>query len=219
MRGCTKISQGCKNCYAEMFAKRFEGIVGPWEQGFEPRFVQSALDLPKRWTEPRLVFVNSVSDIFHEAFTDEQIRSVFRVMAECPQHRFQVLTKRPERLASLGLGMVPQNALLGVSCENQVAYEDRCRVMKAAGVARWFVSFEPLLERIEFHSFRSNVAWAIVGAESGRGARPFHLDWARAIRDVCRAFRIPFFFKQILDDRGRKVSLPLLDGMRWNQQP
>jgi protein gp37 len=247
-RGCTKISPGCKHCYAETFAERFRGVAGhPYERGFDPRFVPEALETPIRWRKPRRIFVNSMSDLFHESFTVEQIDSVFAVMQACPQHEFQILTKRPESLARWFVGAELRvydagraladklgwchahegdswlaNVRFGVSCETQEIFEERCLVMWAMhGLygPRWFISFEPLLGPIDFHSYRGRTSWVIVGAESGRGARPFDLDWARSIRDVCQAYSIPFFFKQVLDERGRKVSLPLLDGVRWTQFP
>ncbi len=247
VRGCTKVSPGCANCYAETFAERFRGVKGhPYERGFDPRFAAEALEKPLHWRKRRRVFVNSMSDLFHPMITDEQIADVLAVVQACPQHEFQVLTKRParmrawfenadervyaagERLASRhgwchaneGEFWPPPNALFGVSCEDQRTFEQRCtEIWQISILRRFFISFEPLLGPVDFNAYRGRCVWCIVGAESGPRARYFDLDWARAIRDVCQSFRIPFFFKQRLNEHGHKVSIPLLDGLRWCQFP
>ena len=146
VRGCTKISPGCKHCYAETFAERFRGVPGhPFEQGFDLRLVPDALDLPLRWKTGRLVFVNSMSDLFHEQIPDAYVHQVFDVMRQATQHRFQVLTKRPERLAQLAPSLAPpSNVWLGVSVENQ-DYVERARILRRVKASVRFLSVEPLL--------------------------------------------------------------------------
>lgn len=241
VRGCTKVSPGCKHCYAETFAERFRGVSGhPYEQGFDPRFVPDQLDAPLRWRKPRRVFVNSMSDLFHEAFADEQIAAVFDRIECCPQHTFQILTKRaarlPEWFAWLArtrpkAQLVLPNAWLGVSAEDQRRADERITHLLATPAAVRFVSVEPLLGPVdlgwalEAHSpettgVRTQPAldWVIAGAESGNGARPMHEDWVRSLRDQCAAAGVKFFYKQKLDGR-KKVSLPMLDGVQHAEWP
>jgi protein gp37 len=296
--GCTKISAGCKHCYAETmharltrmgqkkYAEPFR-VVKPW---------QDDLAMPLRWRKPARIFVNSMSDLFHEDVPDEYIDKVFGVMAACryigrdamPGHTFQVLTKRAERMERYlttdrrqawaraavyyGGGIDPDgihdqivfgsqalpNVWLGVSVENQEQADARIPHLLRTPAAVRFLSCEPLLERVELGGFlapaaiahaidhhhrtghdcggggdgaycdvcgaewtdgKGGIDWVVVGAESGYGARPMNEDWIRSLRDQCSAAGVPFFYKQRLDERGRKVSLPMLDGRQWAEFP
>ena len=218
VRGCTKLSPGCKHCYAETFAERFRGVPGhPFEQGFDLRLVPTALDLPKRWRRGRLIFVNSMSDLFHEEVPFEYIRKVFAVMAESPRHRFQVLTKRAERLEELAarLPFAP-NIWMGVSIEND-DYTWRIDHLRRVPAAVRFLSIEPLLGPVRKLEL-DGIHWVIVGGESGHGARPMDPAWARDVRDACRQARVPFFFKQwggVMKGRAGRT----LDGRSWDEMP
>ena len=218
VRGCTKISPGCKHCYAEVFSERFRGVPGhPFEQGFDLRLVPDALELPKKWRAGRRVFVNSMSDLFHEDVPTTYIRRVFRVMAETPQHQFQVLTKRSERLAALGVTLnLSSNVWIGVSVENN-DYVSRIQDLRQVKAAVRFLSVEPLLGPIEKLPLRG-IHWVIVGGESGHRARPMDPAWVRSIRDQCKKANVPFFFKQwggVQKSRTGRV----LDGRTWDEMP
>ena len=218
VRGCTKISPGCKHCYAEVFAERFRGVPGhPFEQGFDLRLVPDALALPARWRTGRLVFVNSMSDLFHDDVPPEFIRRVFRVMRENPQHQFQVLTKRSERLATISSSLdIPPNAWMGVSVENS-EYVWRIADLRAVKARIRFISVEPLLGQIDRLPL-SGIHWVIVGGESGHGARAMAPKWVRSIRDQCRRAHVPFFFKQwggVQKSRNGRE----LDGRTWDEMP
>jgi len=198
--GCTKISPGCKHCYAETFAERFRGVPGhPYEQGFDLRLWPSRLEAPLRWRAPRMIFVNSMSDLFHERVPDEYIARVFEVMKTASQHTFQVLTKRAERLPEWyarhpRFEMLP-NVWIGVSVEDRRYGLPRIPLLRR--VTSWvrFLSVEPLLEDLGRIPLEG-IDWVIVGGESGRGARPMNPEWAISVRDQCRAAGVPFFFKQ-----------------------
>ena len=171
VRGCQKVSPGCKHCYAETFSERFRGVPGhPFEQGFDLRLVPGALDLPRRWRSGRLVFVNSMSDLFQDGVPIEFIRRAFAVMRECPQHQFQVLTKRAERLLALApeLDWAP-NVWMGVSAEND-DYKWRIDLLRRVPAAIRFISVEPLLGPIEKLPLKG-IHWVIAGGESGPRAR------------------------------------------------
>jgi protein gp37 len=218
VRGCTKISPGCKHCYAETFAERFRGVPGhPFEQGFDLRLVPTALDLPLRWKRSRLVFVNSMSDLFHEGVPADYIRRVFSVMREAKQHQFQVLTKRAERLEQLARSLdVPPNVWLGVSVESD-AYTWRIEHLRRVGAGTRFLSIEPLLGAIDELPL-AGIHWVIVGGESGGRARPMSAAWVRSIRDQCQRAGVPFFFKQwggFIKSRAGRV----LDGRTWDELP
>ncbi|HKQ69156.1 MAG TPA: phage Gp37/Gp68 family protein [Polyangiaceae bacterium] len=218
VRGCTKISPGCKHCYAETFAERFRGVPGhPFEQGFDLRLVPTALDLPRRWRRGRLVFVNSMSDLFHEDVPDEYVARVFDVMRECAQHQFQVLTKRAERLEALAPVLRPSpNVWLGVSIEN-AQHAWRIEHLRRAPARVRFLSIEPLLGPMG--RLRLNdIHWVIVGGESGHGARPMNAEWVRDVRDQCRHARVPFFFKQWGGVQKSKNGR-LLDDRTWDEMP
>jgi protein gp37 len=218
VRGCTKVSAGCKHCYAETFAERFRGVPGhPFEQGFDLKLVPAALDLPKRWRRGRLVFVNSMSDLFHEDVPSEYIARVFDVMRECPQHQFQVLTKRAERLEALAPALrPPRNVWLGVSVENADTTWRIDHLRRAPACVR-FLSVEPLLGPIAKLRL-GDIHWVIVGGESGPRARAVNGDWVREIRDQCRRARVPFFFKQWGGVQKSKNGRTL-DDRTWDEMP
>jgi protein gp37 len=218
VRGCTKVSPGCKHCYAETLAERFRGVPDhPFERGFDLRLVPSALDLPRRWRRGRLVFVNSMSDLFHEDVPLEYIQRVFAVMRECPQHQFQVLTKRAKRLVELApqLDWAP-NIWMGVSVES-ADYAWRAEMLQEVGAAIRFLSVEPLLGPVEHLPLRG-IHWVIVGGESGHRAREMKPEWVRAIRDQCRDEGVPFFFKQWGGVRKNETGRTL-DRREWNEMP
>jgi len=203
--GCTKVSQGCKNCYAERIAERFWG-----ERAFtDVQCHPERLDQPLRWRKPCRVFVNSMSDLFHEAVPDEFIAQVLALAGDAPQHVYQVLTKRPERMRKIlseicafGNCRPPANLWLGVSIENQKTADDRIAVLLETPAAVRWVSAEPLLGAVDLNNIRighvclPGIDWVVCGGESGPGARPMHPDWARALRDQCLSAGVPFFFKQ-----------------------
>jgi protein gp37 len=218
VRGCQKVSPGCKHCYAETFSERFRGVPGhPFEQGFDLRLVPDALDLPRRWRSGRLVFVNSMSDLFQDEVPTEFIQRAFAVMRECPQHQFQVLTKRAERLFALApnLDWAP-NVWMGVSVEND-DYKWRIDLLRRVPAAIRFVSVEPLLGPIEKLPLKG-IHWVIAGGESGPRAREMKPEWARSIRDQCVDSGVPFFFKQ-WGGVQRKLAGRRLDRREWNEMP
>lgn len=201
LRGCSKISPGCKHCYAETFAERFRGVVGhPYSQGFDLRLVPEKLAEPFRWPSSRKVFVNSMSDLFQPGVPDEYIEDVVSVMVEANWHTYQVLTKRSERLGNLletKLQFASQHRHIwwGVSVEDRRYGLPRVKDLQAAPAAMRFLSIEPLLEDLgEFDI--SGIDWAIVGGESGNGARPIDREWVERILELCQKKHVNFFFKQ-----------------------
>ena len=223
MRGCTKISPGCKLCYAETFAERFRGVKGhPYEQGFDLRLVPEKLTEPLLWRSPKLVFVNSMSDLFHEGVPDEYIAMVCRVMATANWHTFQVLTKRSERLRDLLRGRLrfaaeQEHIWWGVSVEARKYGLPRITHLPAAPARVRFLSIEPLLEKLGRFDL-SGISWTIVGGESGRGARPMNEEWVISLRDQCAASRVPFFFKQWGGVRKARNGR-LLQGRTYDEYP
>lgn len=194
--GCVKVSQGCKHCYAERMAIRLHAMGAVrYADVFKPTLHEDLIDLPRRWKKPRLIFVNSMSDLFQEAVPDSFIHRVFATMKDCPQHTFQILTKRSDRLRQLGTSLSwPSNVWMGVSVENQQVV-DRVNDLLAVPAKVRFLSCEPLigsLENLPLHG----IHWVIVGGESGAGARPMKPEWVESIQRQCRARRVPFFFKQ-----------------------
>jgi protein gp37 len=218
VRGCTKVSPGCKHCYALTFAERWRGIPGhPYEQGFDLRLVPEKLEEPLRWKSPRLVFVNSMSDLFHEEVPEDYIRRVFEIMGEAHWHTFQVLTKRAERLAALAPRLPwPENVWQGVSVESE-RYLPRITHLKRVDAAVRFLSLEPLLEPLPRLQLEG-ISWVIVGGESGLQHRLIEAEWVRAIRDQCVRKGVAFFFKQ-WGGRTAKAGGRRLDGREWNQMP
>jgi protein gp37 len=218
VRGCTKISPGCKHCYAETFSERFRGVPGhPFEQGFDLRLVPTALELPLKWKSGRLIFVNSMSDLFHEDVPDAYIEKVFDVMRRATQHQFQVLTKRGDRMAAFTkTRAVPPNAWMGVSVES-AKYVGRIRHLARVPSSVRFLSVEPLLGPIPNLPL-NGISWVIVGGESGPRSRPMKPEWVREIRDQCVEAGVPFFFKQWGTPRKAAAGRDL-DGATWNEMP
>ena len=222
--GCTKVSPGCAHCYAETFAERFRGVPGhPYEQGFDLKLWPERLDLPLRWRRPRLIFVNSMSDLFHPDVPDDFISAVFETMLLGSHHIYQVLTKRPERVAALSSRLPwPKNVWLGTSVENQ-RFSSRIDHIARTSAAVKFISCEPLLGPLNLKM--EGLDWIIVGGESGPRARRMEPAWARSIRDQCQSAGVPFFFKQwgAYDDagvrRGKKACGRVLDGRIWDEFP
>jgi protein gp37 len=201
VRGCTKISPGCKNCYAERFAERFRGVPGhPFEQGFDVRLVPHKLNEPLAWHRPRRIFVNSMSDLFHEQVPDEYIVRVTDVMLRADQHTYQVLTKRAGRLRSL-LGTSLRTAAArrhiwwGVSVEDRKHGLPRIDQLRASPAQVRFLSVEPLLEDLGTVDLLG-ISWVIVGGESGPRARSMQHEWVTSLLVQCEAADVPFFFKQ-----------------------
>jgi len=201
VRGCTKISPGCAHCYAEVFAERFRGVPGhPYEQGFDLRLVPDKLLEPLRWQQSRMIFVNSMSDLFHEDVPDEYIELVALVMETADWHTYQVLTKRASRLSELLRTKLKSAAdaphiWWGVSVENRRVGLPRISELAKSGARTTFLSIEPLLEDLGTIDL-SAVSWVIVGGESGAGARPIDRKWVTSLRRQCRDAAVPFFFKQ-----------------------
>jgi protein gp37 len=227
VRGCTKISPGCKHCYAEAFAERFRGVKGhPYEQGFDLRLIPEKLHEPLQWRKPKMVFVNSMSDLFQEGVPDDYIVEVARVMKTATQHIFQVLTKRPERMGELLCGPLKfvsnyWHIWWGVSVEDRAYGRPRIRCLQSAPAAVRFLSIEPLLEDLGILDL-SGIHWVIVGGESGPRARPIKKEWVEAILQQCASANIPFFFKQWggvnKSKTGRVLNGRIFDGMPDRQQ-
>jgi protein gp37 len=216
--GCTKVSPGCKNCYAERLALRLRAMGNPrYRNGFSLTLHPDQLPLPLRWRQPKRVFVNSMSDLFHEAVPEAYIRRVFDVMAEAHWHTFQILTKRSRRLASLAPRLAwPANVWQGVSVESQ-RYTSRVGDLQGVPAAVRFLSVEPLLGSISRLPL-DGIHWVIVGGESGSGRRPIEAAWAREIRDQCVSAGVAFFFKQ-WGGRTPKSGGRRLDGRIWDETP
>ena len=222
--GCTKVSPGCAHCYAETFAERFRGVRGhPYERGFDLQLRPERLNQPLEWKRPRLIFVNSMSDLFHPDLPFGFIRRVFDTMVRADWHTFQVLTKRSERLGELASQLPwPKNVWVGGSVENQ-RWTSRIDDLRRVPAAVRFLSCEPLLGSLNLDL--TGIHWVIAGGESGRRARPMRRVWARSIRDQCEVAGVPFFFKQwgAHDVSGRRLgknrSGRLLDGRIWSQFP
>jgi protein gp37 len=223
VRGCTKISPGCAHCYAETFAERFRGVPGhAYERGFDLRLVPDKLNEPLRWRRSRMIFVNSMSDLFHEDVPDDYILQVARVMMAAPWHTFQVLTKRAARLrgllsTTLAFAAAARHVWWGVSVENRKYGLPRVDQLRAAPAAVRFLSIEPLLESLGSINL-DGIAWVIVGGESGPGHRPIRPEWVRSIRDQCAHAGVAFFFKQ-WGGTTPKTGGRTLDGRTWDQLP
>ena len=223
VRGCTKVSPGCKFCYAETFAERFRGVPGhPFEQGFDLRVVPEKLEQPLRWRRPRKIFVNSMSDLFHEDVPIAYIQQVGDVMRRAHWHVFQVLTKRHTRMRDLlsgelsSMGSLP-NVAYGVSVENKAYGIPRIAALRETPARIRFLSVEPLLEQLGPLDLRA-IDWVIVGGESGPRARPMQRDWVVQIRRECRAQRVAFFFKQ-WGGVHKKETGRILDGRTYDEFP
>jgi protein gp37 len=223
VRGCTKISPGCQHCYAETFAERFRGVAGhPYEQGFDLRLVPEKLAEPLRWSQSRMVFVNSMSDLFHCSIPDDYIHAVATVMAKADWHIYQVLSKRSERLSDLLQSKLRFAANLrhiwwGVSVENRKHGIPRIQHLREAGCQVAFLSIEPLLEDLGRLDL-DGIGWVIVGGESGPGARPMQRQWVVNIRQQCADAGVPFFFKQWGGVRKSHTGRTL-DGATYDEFP
>ena len=218
MTGCTKVSPGCKHCYAERMAGRLHAMgAAAYRNGFELTLQPQKLDLPLRWRRPQTIFVNSMSDLFHEDVPTDYVRRVFDVMRRASWHRFQVLTKRAERLAELDAELVwAPNIWMGVSVES-AAYAWRIDCLRRTRARVRFLSLEPLLGPLEGLHL-SGIHWVIVGGESGPGARPMEAPWVRSVRDQCLRAGVPFFFKQ-WGGVNKKRAGRVLDGRTWDEMP
>jgi protein gp37 len=216
--GCTKISPGCKNCYAERMARRLKAAASPnYANGFTLTLHPHVLETPLHWRAPRTIFVNSMSDLFHKDVPLDFIRRIFDVMTAASHHRFQILTKRSGRLARLADSLTwPPNVWMGVTVEN-ADYLPRIDDLRQTPAAVKFISFEPLLGPIDNIDL-DRIDWVIVGGESGPRSRPMKPEWARAIRDQCLAEKVPFFFKQ-WGGPNKKQSGRSLDGKTYSQLP
>lgn len=236
LRGCTKISPGCKFCYAETFAERWRGIKDhPFEHGFDLRLVPEKLNLPTTWKKPKKIFVNSMSDLFHEGVPTDYIQRVFDVMVSTPRHTYQVLTKRSARLRELAPQLPwPENIHIGVSVENQKCGTERildlCAV-ECAGVR--FLSMEPMLEEVQiglagvlpadmglgYAPTYTRIGWVIVGGESGRRPRPCEPAWIRAVVRECQKWDTPVFVKQLGGVAAKRHGLRSAKGGKLEEWP
>jgi protein gp37 len=223
IRGCTKISPGCAHCYAETFAERFRGVPGhPYEQGFDLRLVPEKLADPLKWPRPRMVFVNSMSDLFHDDVPEDYIQEVIRIMLLADWHTYQVLTKRSERMRSLLQTSLRHAAAApqiwwGVSVENRRDGLPRVEDLRASPAVTRFLSVEPLLEDLGPLDL-TGIHWVIAGGESGPGFRPMDSTWVTAIRDQCQNAGVPFFFKQWGGVHKAKAGRSL-DGKTYDEVP
>jgi protein gp37 len=216
--GCTKISIGCKNCYAERMAHRLQAMGQPnYVLGFKVKIHKKVLLLPFRWKKSRRIFVNSMSDLFHEEVPESFIAEVFRTMSLTPHHTFQVLTKRSDNLRRLSQSLTwPTNVWMGVTVENS-DYLYRIKDLRSTPAKIKFISFEPLLGAISKVDLKG-VDWVIVGGESGPKARPMSPSWVEDIRDQCLEAGVPLFFKQ-WGGFNRKKAGRLLNGRTWDDIP
>lgn len=244
--GCSHVSEGCRNCYAERMDKRIRAARGQeyraWtaqNAAYNIRLYPERLEQPRRWREPRMVFVNSMSDLFHENVPDDFIARVWQTMQDTPKHTYQILTKRPQRMRRwvsswFGVDTMPpaSNVWLGVSVEDQKNADERIPLLLQTPAAVRFLSCEPLLGPIDLWQYlggarepigerwnteRRGIDWVIGGGESGPHFRPMNLDWARSIRDQCVGAGVIFFFKQ--ESAYHSETNPMLDGVEWHQYP
>jgi protein gp37 len=216
--GCDEVSPGCAHCYAKTFAERWRGVPGhPYEQGFDLRLWPERLRQPLNWKRPRMIFVNSMSDLFHEEIPLDFIKRVFAVMAEADHHTFQVLTKRHDRLARLApeLHWAP-NVWMGVSIENR-RFVERADFLRRVPAEVRFISAEPLLGPLEGLDL-SGIDWLIAGGESGPGHRPLKPEWVLALRDRCQSEGVAYFFKQWGGHRPKSGGRSL-EGRTWDEMP
>lgn len=228
MTGCTKVSRGCDNCYAftvahsrtrDIYLEQLPVRDSPdaRRDPFAPRFWESRLDGPLKWKHPRRIFVNSMSDVFHAHFSLDQIQKVFAVMNACPQHQFQLLTKRPERAARLADELPwTENIWFGTSIENMEVAR-RADALRSVPASVRFISAEPLLGPLDQLDV-TDIDWVIGGGESGEGYRPVDIRWARGLRELCRRNGVAFFWKQ-WGGRTSKSGGRILDGRTWDEYP
>jgi protein gp37 len=216
--GCTKVSPGCKNCYAERFAHRLQAAGNPsYVNGFDVTMHERMLTLPLKWRKSQSIFVNSMSDLFHEEIPDDFIFRVFDIMNQAQWHRFQILTKRSERLVQLNqqLRWAP-NIWMGVSVEDSDRTY-RIEHLRQSGAALKFLSLEPLLSAIDGVDLRG-IDWVVLGGESGPGSRAMEVSWVTSIRDQCQRNNVPFFFKQWGGYNKKKAGREL-EGRIWDEFP
>lgn len=218
LTGCTKISPGCKHCYAERMAKRLQRMGQPnYANGFRLTLHERTLELPLGWKRPQTIFVNSMSDLFHDDVPDEFVLRVFDVMCRADWHRYQILTKRPERLLAMNARLPWRPHIwMGTSVESQ-RYVARIDHLRQTGADVKFLSLEPLLGPLH-HLNLEGIHWAIVGGESGPGARPMNPSWVMDIRNQCQVAGVPFFFKQWGGVNKKKAGREL-DGQTWDEMP
>ena len=216
--GCTKVSQGCKHCYAERMAKRLHAMGSHrYRNGFGVTLHHDLIELPKTWKKPRTVFVNSMSDLFHDDIPADFIRRIFDTMADCPQHTFQVLTKRSERLRDIAPSLSwPSNVWMGVSVEHSHTMNRILALLSVPSEVR-FLSCEPLIGPLEELPLKG-IHWVIVGGESGPGARQMKPEWVSSIHRQCRNASVPFFFKQWGGVR-KDMTGRILNGRTWDEMP
>lgn len=216
--GCSKISTGCANCYAERMARRLQAMGQPnYARGFEVTLHEESLQLPLKWHKPQKIFVNSMSDLFHDKVTDDFIKNIFDVMNQASWHQFQILTKRSARLVGLSPVLSwAENIWMGVTVENQQCV-GRVDHLRRSGAAVKFISIEPLLGPIADLDL-TGIDWVIVGGESGPGARSMQKEWVLQIKEMCHSNEVPFFFKQ-WGGVNKKALGRRLEGRLWNQMP
>jgi protein gp37 len=216
--GCTKVSAGCKYCYAEIMAKRLQAMgIEKYKNAFKLTLHEDALDIPYTWKKQKIVFVNSMSDLFHKDVPLKFIRKVFKVMNENPQHTFQVLTKRAERLLEIHRQLTwTHNIWMGVSVEDDRVI-DRIDFLRQTNAKTKFLSCEPLIGPLGKMNL-TNIDWVIVGGESGRKARPMDEDWVLEIMDQCKEFSVAFFFKQ-WGGTNKKKAGRILNGRTYDEMP
>ncbi|MCI0531485.1 MAG: phage Gp37/Gp68 family protein [candidate division Zixibacteria bacterium] len=216
--GCSRVSSGCRHCYAERFSKRLQAMGVPsYSNGFEVTLHENLLELPLKWKKPQVIFVNSMSDLFHEKVPLEFIQRIFRTMRTASQHQYQILTKRPERLLECDrlLDWTP-NIWMGVTVESK-KFTPRIDMLRQTGAFIKFLSLEPLLSALPALNL-DRIHWVITGGESGPGARPMDAGWVRDIRDQCLKQSVPFFFKQWGGVFKSKTGR-ILDGRTWDGMP
>ena len=217
--GCTHVSNGCDHCYAERLAVRLQAMGNPhYRNGFAPTVHEDLVEAPLTWKSPRLIFVNSMSDLFHESVPRETVFRIFRTMNHASWHTFQVLTKRPFELVKIGseLSWTP-NIWMGVTVESE-RYVHRIEALRHVPASVRFVSFEPLLSGIPRDTSLAGIDWAIIGGESGPGARPMKEDWVVGLKSLCESQQVKFFFKQ-WGGVNKKRSGRLLEGKTWDDMP
>jgi protein gp37 len=216
--GCSKISEGCSNCYAERMAFRLNAMGSEkYRNNFRLTLHPELIDEPKGWKTPRTIFVNSMSDLFHELIPFEFIQKVFQTMNECPQHTFQVLTKRAQKLFEYDDRLHwTKNIWMGVTVESKL-HVNRIEALRHSGALVKFLSIEPLLSEIKNLNL-SGIDWVIVGGESGPGARPMKESWVLDIKAMCKDQNVPFFFKQ-WGGKNKKKAGRVLEGQVWNERP
>lgn len=216
--GCHQVSPGCAHCYAKTFAERWRGVPGhPYEHGFDLQMWPHRLEQPLKWTRPRMIFVNSMSDLFHEGIPTDYIEQVFDVMGRAEHHTFQILTKRHERLAELASTLAwHPNVWIGVSIENR-RFVHRADYLREVDAAVRFISAEPLLGPLETLDL-TGIDWLIAGGESGPKHRPVKIEWLRDLRDRCAEHGVAYFFKQWGGHRPKSGGR-LLDGQAWSEMP